>query len=271
MCIVFKTISGYALHAGNLGKGGFMKKLLLATTMMTLAMAIPAKADSIIGDPLHGMVCSGPGGTGCSNSGDNGSFTPLGSVANWAFSVSPGPQTGNLTLVFGVPTDEINPATFLLPGLTDNGGGVTTNVFSRVSFFNAGTPLLATYLGLGSFSPTDSFSNMSAGTSAADPGFGGNFLVFTATIPGITLNDTSSTTALNDFSFGNNLPAGTFIDGLFVTPTENIATAASAHLVVQPLAVPGPIAGAGIPGLIGACGTMLMLGRRRFKKWRGAI
>src|SRR5215469_13370652 len=132
-----------------------MKKLLLALALSSVA--IPAMADTV--DPLHGMVCSGAG-TGCSNAADNGTYTPLASVTNWGFSVSPGPATGNLTLVFFVPTNEVNTATFNLPSLTDNGGGVADPVFSRISFYNNGSPDVAAFLGLpnaGSYSPTDNF------------------------------------------------------------------------------------------------------------------
>jgi len=245
-----------------------MKKLLLTTALLALGLQ-GAVADTLL-DPLHGMVCSGAG-TACTNSGDNGSFTPLGSVSNWGFSVNPGPATGNLTLVFMVPTNEINVATFNLPGLTDNGGSIGTSVFSRVSLFQSGSPDLPVYLGLpnaGSYSPTDNFSNMSAGTSNFDPGFTGQFLVFTATLNGINLSDVSSTTILNDFSFGSNLPAGTEIAGLFFETSgpeagSYIGTAASGHLTTTTLAVPGPVAGAGLPGLITLGAGVVAWTRRR--------
>jgi hypothetical protein len=239
-----------------------MKKLLL-TTAVALGMATTmASADTF--DPLHGMVCSGVG-TGCSNAGDNGAFTPLG-TNNWGFAVSPGPATGDLTLVFMVPTDQINVGNFNLPGLTDNGTAVGTTVFDRVNLFNASSPVLPTYLGLaGSFSPTDNFSNMSAGTSTFDPTFSGNFLVFTATVSNITLGQPSSTpvSILNDFAFGSSLPIGTAIAGLFhelsgPNPDSFIATAASGHLVV-----PGPVGGAGLPGIVAGCLGLLVLARRR--------
>jgi hypothetical protein len=249
-----------------------MKRLLLAATALAaIALSGVAAKATTIDDPLHGMVCSGVG-TGCTNTGDNGSFTPLASVSNFAFSISPGPATGNLTLVIGVPTDEVNTGTFNLPGLTDNGSAIGTNPVSRVNFFNTGSGLLSTYLGLGSFSPTDNFSNLSAGTSTFDPTFGGNFLVFTVTLNGLTLNDVASTTALNDFSFGSNLPGGTFITGLFVETDGNcqvgkcnIGTAASAHLVTTSQ-IPGPIVGAGLPGLVSA--LIGLVGLHRFRRKR---
>jgi hypothetical protein len=250
-----------------------MKRFMLATTALIGFAIMPAMADTI-DDPLHGLVCSSA--TSCTNAGDNGSFTPLASAANFGFSISPGPATGNLELVIGVPTNEINTGTFVLPGLTDNSSGTTSTVFSRTNFFNAasasGTGVLSTYLGLGAFSPTDNFSNLSAGTTANDSGFGGNFLVFTVTLSNVVIGDNASCGTIcattQDFSFGSNLPGGSFITGLFVETApnmENVGTAASAHLVQTAAApVPGPIAGAGIPGFFG----LLMLGLARFRQKR---
>lgn len=253
-----------------------MKKLLLAASMLTAA-TIFAQADTLL-DPLHGTVCSGVG-TGCTNL-DNGSFVPF-TQSNFGFEISGpiSPATGNLTLVFGVPTDEINTGTFNLPGLTETvggvGGSVSTSVFSRTSFYNSSSTGLAVFLGLASdFSPTDNFSNLSTGVSGVDSGFNGSFLLLTATIPSAFLDAQGSTTLTDDFSFGSNLPAGTFIAGLFTMPASecsmncDVGTAASSHLVVTPHAVPGPIVGAGIPGL--AALFMLGLARLRQKRnvWR---
>jgi hypothetical protein len=224
-------------------------------------------------DPLHGTVCTGAG-TGCSNT-DNGSFAPLpaGQFTNWGFDISPGPATGNLILAILVPTNGINVGTFNLPTLTDDGGpSLSEVVVSRVSLFNSSSPDLPTYLGLSGYSPTDNFSNASAGeTTAIDPGFSGSFLAFTVTLTGITLNDESSTTIMNDFSFGSNLPAGTVIGGLFAETSgsqagKDIGTAASGDLVITPTAaVPGPTAGAGLPGLALA-GFGLFIGWRRRRR-----
>jgi hypothetical protein len=254
-----------------------MKKLLLATTatLAFLATAGPSSAQDAL-DPLHGTVCTGTG-TSCVNL-DNGSFVPF-TQSNFGFEISGpiSPATGNLTLVFGVPTNEINTGTFNLPGLLDNASiSVTTAVANgdRTTFFNSVTgSSLAGFVNLaGSFSPTDNFSNLSAGVIGVDPGFLGNFLVFTATINGVLLDAQGSTTLTNDFAFGSNLPAGTFIAGLFTITSGcdkncDIGTAASSHLVVTPqVAVPGPIVGAGLPGLVAGCMTMLGLGRWRKRR-----
>ena len=116
-----------------------------------------------------------------------------------------------------------------------------------------------------------------------DPTFGGNFLVFTVTMTGsqapnrnVLLSSVAGCdttppgcSIADDFSFASNIPGGSFITGLFVTtdnqgnPT-NVGTAASAHLVTTQFQnVPGPIAGAGIPGVIGACIGLVGLARRR--------
>jgi len=249
-----------------------MRKMLLAVTAIAALTAPQLARAAIIEDPLHGLACTG---TTCVNT-DNSSFAPF-TGTSFGFTISPGPATGTLDLVVGVPTNEINTGTFNLPGLTDNGGGLTTTPFSRLNLFSAasagGTGILSTYLGLGSFSPTDNFSNLSAGTLANDPGFDGNFLVFSVSIPNFTIDQNCSPCSLtNQFNFASLLPGGSFVTGLFneVTGPEagnNIGTAASGHLV-QTVAVPGPIVGAGLPGLLSA--LLGMVGLNRYRRRRVA-
>jgi hypothetical protein len=255
-----------------------MRRHLLAAlaSATALACAAPAYAQVVDQDPLHSVVCNSLGG-GCVNT-DNGSFAPITGDVNWGFEISPGPATGNLSLVILVPTNTINVATFNLPGLTDNGGGLlASSVVSRTNLFNAGDGAsLAAYAGLGTgYSPTDNFSNASAGEAANDPGFNGNFLAFVVDVMGLTFNAQGSLLDGNNFSFGANLPNGTVITAFAQLSTDHtgapctnnclIGTAASEDLVVvnQLAAVPGPIVGAGLPGLLSACVGLWAFQRRR--------
>src|SRR5215467_11529771 len=78
---------------------------LAALAAATLAAVVPARAD-IIDDPLHGQ-CNGSGGGACM---DNGTNTPLGNSTSFSFSISPGPQTGDLVLEVLVPNNKTAPS-----------------------------------------------------------------------------------------------------------------------------------------------------------------
>jgi len=251
-----------------------MKRLSGMLASIALLISCGTGQAVTLDDPLHGIICTGAG-TGCSNAADNGTFTPLSQTNNWSFAISPGPATGDLTLVFLVPTNQINVALFNLPGITDNSlPTVGATVFDRVNLFTAASPGVASYLGLaGAFSPTNNFANTSAGEAVENPGFLGAFLAFTLTLNDITLGDVGSTTTANNFSFGSNLPAGTVILGLFIEefdkkgdPCTNncaIGTAASADLVITPFASETPIPGAVWLFASGAAGLGALLRRRR--------
>jgi hypothetical protein len=244
-----------------------MRNFCNAAFFAACALLVPVTAPSaaILGDPLLSYSCSGAG-TGCAQT-DNGTFAPL-SSANWGFEIAPGPATGNLTLGIFVPTNEINASTYALPTLNENGSAL--GAFLKIgALLNVGDgSSIATFLGLpnaGSFSPTDNFANLSAGEGVENPGFGGNFLAFKITLNGVTLDGNGSSTLLQDFMFGSNLPAGAVIVAFFnetvdakgVACTNNcfIGTAASNDLVVTPqlLSTPLPSAvwlfGSAIAGL----------------------
>ena len=91
---------------GKVQKGVRMKKLLLATTMMMLAAAIPVKAD-LIGDPLHGTICDASGGS-C-NAAEVGGVVPgnFGAGNTFGFNSSPAGATGDLWIALLVPTNEL--------------------------------------------------------------------------------------------------------------------------------------------------------------------
>jgi hypothetical protein len=270
--------------ARRLLKRKIVKKLMVATAL-ALAFAAPAYADII--DPLHSVVCSS-GGTACVNT-DNNDFAPTTQDTNLGFEISPpNSNSGTLTLAIMVPTNLIDVTTFSLGTLKDNGVAIPSGDISKIAgLFNTGDgSSLAAFLGLpnaGLYSPTDNFSNASAGEidpskgPVVNAGFGGDFLTFTVTLPGITLDAQGSATIANDFSFGTNIPVGTVIAGFFATldgqgNPEFVGTAASEDLVLtqQFSAVPAPIVGAGIPGIIAGSLTLLGLGRYRRKRLAAA-
>lgn len=204
---------------------------------------------------------------------DNGSFAPLNQETNWGFEISPGPATGNLTLAILVPT---NDGAAFSPLLADN--GIPAAVPSTTAtLLNAGDgSSLSLFLqnqgllGTGTYSPTDSFTNASAGEATENPGFSGQFKVFTVSFNGVNLQAQGSTTIQNDFSFGNLAPAGTVVVGFFAETSgpqagNFVGTAASEDLAVTPFAdaVPGPVVGAGLPGMLAALFVMIGLNRAR--------
>jgi hypothetical protein len=111
------------------------------------------------------------------------------------------------------------------------------NFFSnfQVTASNANSLTLSTFLdnGDGVFATTTAL-----GTAALGPGFVFGF------------NDTDSTFAIPDGSFS-------------ITAVYHIEAAAGQGVIAQVSVVPGPIVGAGIPGLILACGGLLSWMRRR--------
>src|SRR5215468_8865593 len=95
-------------------------KLYFAAITLVLASA-SARADLI--DPLHGF-CNGtlPPGA-CA---DNGTNTPLGSNSSqFGFTISPGPQTGDLILKILVPNNYALPPSFAITGIQ---GGTGNNL-----------------------------------------------------------------------------------------------------------------------------------------------
>src|SRR4249920_2529092 len=99
-----------------------MKKLFLsAMALAAFAYAMPASADTLIDDPLHGF-CSGVGQ--CVDNGTN-SPTSTAPPANFGFTVSPGNSASNTMWIdILVPdTAPVNPAnTVHITGATIPGG-----------------------------------------------------------------------------------------------------------------------------------------------------
>jgi hypothetical protein len=257
-----------------LRKGENMKKLLLAT-VFALGLVNTASADSIVpfDDPLHGMVCNATGG-GCSNL-DNGTFAPItfGPNVTFAFDTSGQAQTGDLRLLFLIPDNEV-PGTLPTINSTSISGGsaMVTALRAGVDWTGPAGSKLGDFIGSAPFnngSPPNTFSAIFPSSQALDVGETG-FFVFTIDVGLVTLAANSDTSTSVFFSPAGGLPVGTSILAVLNTDVAGgsgngiINTASSGQLLVQPTAaVPGPIVGAGLPGLVAACAGLLALGRRR--------
>jgi hypothetical protein len=133
-------------------------------------------------------------------------------------------------------------------------------IFLGTGDFAALNGTVVTFFGEGVPPPID-YTNL-AGLGA--PLFSGGGMTFTVT--GNSATETADPSLILSgtgiFTFGAFDPT----EGRFIISTQNVAggtgvVSYSANFV----AVPGPVVGAGIPGLIAACGAMVILARRRRK------
>jgi hypothetical protein len=239
-----------------------MKKLLLGATALSLVWMGSAKADTFI-DPLQG-VCSGA----CI---DNGQFTPIVQAqadTQFGFRIDPAGQIDSLKLVFLVPNTITAPATISLDELNPTTLAVTAalSATSAGTWTSASGLTLSQFLGLGSITPSNPFSAFQVG---ADTGVSA-FNVFT-----VDVNTSSLGTICNCDTPGDRFKllslfaaAGVDIVGFATLPGGSIVgTAPSGQLQISTAsAVPGPVVGAGLPGLIAACVTLIGLAKRRRNK-----
>ena len=209
-----------------------MKKLLLAATAVA-ALTIPAMADVILDPHLSGT-------------GDNVIFDSLsGSVAVGSFN---GQNQGlvDFTDLSG------NPAFFGAANGNDIKIANTSNLFVQV-FDTTGLNILPTSTQVFSLKGT---GDVTAVVSATD-----GFFAFDLGVIDPSAQSGFTLSAIN----------GEVMTSLQLIDNTGAISDYEHYRIDVAAPVPGPIAGAGIPGLIAACGTMLMLGRRRFNKWRGAV
>ena len=146
-------------------------KLTSLLGIVGVIAATQAAQATIIDDPLHGF-CDGSNPVGACV--DNGTNTPLGDSDHFGFTISPGPQIGDLTLVILLPDNySLPPSGFSMSGSNfgpDNTGSVsgTATLFSSTAW-DSGS--LDVYLGLNpGGSPNNPIGAFLPTTQALDPG-----------------------------------------------------------------------------------------------------
>ena len=239
---------------------GTRGRIAVIAGLLLLLSAAGANADTIL-DPLHGCV----GATlACA---DNGVNTPTSqNPPHFAFSVSPGPQTGDFRLDVLVPNNEDPTPLALSFAITGTQGGATnTSPLARIATLFSGTAwtsgFLDAYLGI-SASPANPIGAYLGPCPAAtpcthnlDPGATG-FFVYQVDLGTNRLqpNPSVSSGPLLDISPG--LPLAAFIVGFLNVPgTGTIATANSGAIFETGLPnSPTPAAATPEPG------SLLLLG-----------
>jgi hypothetical protein len=230
-----------------------MNKLLLATAFALSVVTTQASADTLFPGSFTSDHCSGDG---CGT-----------------------PPFATITGVQGV--DSVTLTITLL-----NGNGIVNTGFDSFAFNLIGDPTI-TYSGLPpTFTVNDGF-NIGSGTGnlSQDPGSyqedgfksfeyainydskGGSDpyttpLTFTISGAGLTL---ASFTELSTNPPNGGTAAYMMLD---IISKE---TGQTGPVDLSTVAVPGPIVGAGLPGLAVCCLGMLGLARRRIARWRGAL
>jgi hypothetical protein len=230
-----------------------VRRVQLAVLGSALSLAMlggAAFADIVpLDDPLHGYCA-----VGCI---DNGTNSPTQNPTNFGFTVSPGPASGSSFLIdVLVPNNESAPASFALTG-TFSG---TATLFSATPWTSGS---LAPYLGI-SAGPDNPIGAYLPSTQALDPGATG-FFVFQVNLGAATLQGPANPNLNPLENISPGLPLASYIVGFLNEGTAGspswIATANSGAIFV-----PGPVVGGGLPGLMAACGALLVLARRRRQK-----
>jgi hypothetical protein len=160
-----------------------------------------------------------------------------------------------------ISLDELNPNTLAVTQALSATAGGTWTLASGLS--------LSQFLGLGSVTPNNPFNAFQVGADTSVTAFN----VYTANVDISGLGTICNcNTPSDEFKLLTQFAANAGVDvdivGFASTANGMVATAPSGQLQVSPAAVgvPGPLVGAGLPGLVTALIGLVGLGRYRRKR-----